>query len=110
MFASILEMRDEVERSGAEFVVSIVPIFAQEEEDWQSYPLRDLHSEIHQVLTAREIQVIDLLASFERDGRPSSELSHHIWHPNPAGSRVIAEALVATVLTRPNREAAFGEP
>jgi lysophospholipase L1-like esterase len=98
VFASISSMRDSVLQSGARFVVAIVPIFPRNEQDWRRYHLRDLHLEIGRVLDAAGVPVVDLLANFEAQKQPVSELSRDAWHPNIAGHRIIAEGLANSIL------------
>jgi hypothetical protein len=96
VFEAILEMRDVVQRAGSRFFVAIVPVMPNTVYaggSFNNYGLRGMHREIDAFLEANRIDHLDLLDAFVKHQIPPKHFPNDVWHPNPAGHRLIAEAL-----------------
>lgn len=100
VFDSVRGMRDVVERSGGEFLVALLPGFYPGR--FEDYPLRSVHERVGKVLSEDGIPHVDLLQTFLRSGRRPDEVSFDVWHPNPRGHEIIAQAVWAAVATLSN--------
>ncbi|MDE0896227.1 MAG: SGNH/GDSL hydrolase family protein [Planctomycetota bacterium] len=86
----LLQMRDEVEASGAKFAVAIFPLLNRLD---GKYPFEVLHASLTQMFDAEGIDSIDLYPAFQ--GQAASDLWVHPTdqHPNEIGHKIAADAL-----------------
>ena len=110
VFNSILGMQRVLQGKGISFHVVLVPAFKSSTirfpagmqnawlQDYDKYPLVDMHAEIVDFLQSNGIHTIDLLNEFESAEGGSHEYALDIWHPDKAGHALIAESLVQVFL------------
>ena len=96
---AISAMQETALNQGIEFAVVIVPVFNFGPET-ALYPYTELHKNIGQALTSRQISQFDLLRSFSDTGLPANHWNLDIWHPNTRGHAFIARSIAPFVLTQ----------
>ena len=100
VFDAILEMRDIVQRSGAGFFVAVIPVMpfsVYAGGSFNTYSLKGVHREIDAFFEEHHIAYRDLLSAFVKNQVPPKHFPNDVWHPNPAGHRLIAEELSASI-------------
>ena len=89
----LARMNDLATRSGARFLVAVLPVLTGLDGDGNDYPFTELHRDLCTACRKLGIRCVDLLEAFT--GRPAA----HLWvhpvdmHPNDEAHRIIAEAL-----------------
>lgn len=97
VFGALVALSDELRSQDIDFRVTVVPAFYKAKRGFAAYPIRHLHTQIVERLARHGIPVLDLLPVFEASGQLPRALGFDIWHPRPAGHRLMAEALVGFV-------------
>lgn len=97
-FHYISKMRDLLEREKIKFQIVVLPIFERAEKGFENYPMKDLHRQITGTLTDRNIDAVDLMHDFIKQGKAPAYYAYDIWHPNDEGHRFIAQRLLRAVL------------
>lgn len=77
--------------------VAVVPIFDRKAYRFNRYRYDALHHDVDAALAAIGIEAVDTLAAFRKADIYIRGVSIDIWHPNPEGHRILAEALTAAL-------------
>lgn len=98
VFGEIETMQTILATRKTPFLVAIVPAFSPSED----YPYRSLHEELKNFLRAKRISVVDTLPWFQAEKTALSSFALDLWHPNPAGHKVLARGF-AELLQEPHK-------
>jgi hypothetical protein len=114
-FHYVSKMHELLKNDGIRFQIVILPVFEETDDGFKDHPLKDLHHTIDKILAEHNIEVVDLLESFAKEGKSPKFYAYDIWHPNEEGHWFIAQKLLGPVLqpyfdakTSPRPNAAYG--
>jgi lysophospholipase L1-like esterase len=101
-FADVIAMKQAVAAARASYLLVVMPVFFGEQNDFASYPLRDIHAAVLAFCARNGIEAFDLLPAFERAGRDAGKVALDPWHLSPEGHALAARELAPLVLPREN--------
>jgi lysophospholipase L1-like esterase len=94
------EIRAATASGGTRVLVVVLPTLWRFER-WEDYPYADLHRQVIDAARAAGFDTLDALPAWRESGRSTSELRADDEHPNRLGHALIAEAVLAKLLSSP---------
>ena len=94
VFTTIPNLQTILEKEGIEFKVFMIPVYFEDQSNFDNYPLHNMHVEIMDKLVESDIDAKDLLMEYSLQNNRAENYYLDRWHPSPEGHSFIAKQLV----------------